>query len=99
MKEFIWTSHAQAKMRYYKLAQSRVKRVIRSYERIEEGIAENTIAVMQPYGNKKDKEIWVMVADKGDKRYIVSAWRYPGRTKANEPLPKEILSEFRDIEF
>lgn len=95
MKELIWTSHAQMKMNYYKLAQSRVKRVIRSYERIEEGIADGTIAMMQPYGNKKDKEIWVMVADKRKKRYVVSAWRYPGRTKPGEPLPKEILEEFR----
>jgi len=86
-------------MNYYKLAQSRVRRVIRSYERIEEGIAENTIAMMQPYGNKKDKEIWVMIADKGDERYVISAWRYPGRTKSGEPLPKEILAEFRDGTF
>jgi len=96
MKKFHWTNHAQAKMRYYGLSESRVKRVVRSPERIEEGIAENTIAVMQPYGNKKDKEIWVMVVDKGEKRRVISAWRYPGRTKPGESLPDVIVEEFRE---
>ncbi len=96
MKKLHWTKHAEMKMRYYKLPPSRVKRVIRAPYRIEGGIAENTIAVMQPYGNKKDKEIWAMVADTRDKRKIISAWRYPARTKPGEPLPEEILKEFRE---
>lgn len=35
---------------------------------------------MQPAGNGKT-EIWVMYQDVGNKRKIISAWRYPGRTK------------------
>ena len=84
-------------MRYYRLSEQRVKRVIRNPERVEEGIAEDTIAVMQAFGNKKDKEIWVMVADTKEKRRVISAWIYPARTKAGEPLPEEITREFREV--
>lgn len=83
-------------MRYYKLSPSRVKRVIRNPERIEEGIAPDTIAVMQPYGNRKNREIWAMVADTKDKRRVISTWIYPARTKPGEPLPEAILKEFRE---
>lgn len=83
-------------MRYYRLSESRVKRVIRAPERVEEGIAPDTIAVMQPYGNKKDREIWVMVADHGEKLRVISAWRYPARTNPKEPLPEAIVKEFRE---
>ncbi len=48
-------------MRQYRLSESRVKRVLRFPKRIEEGIALNTIAGMQPAGSKKHPyEIWVM---------------------------------------
>src|SRR3989344_5739383 len=97
MKKLHWTNHSQAKMRYYRLSEQRVKRVIRNPERVEEGIAENTIAVMQPFGNKKDKEIWVVVGDTKEKRGVISAWIYPARTKAGEPLPEEITREFREV--
>ncbi len=97
MRKLHWTNHAQAKMRYYRLTESRVKRVIRSPERVEEGIAPDTIAVMQPIGNKKDREIWVMVADTKKKRRVISAWIYPARTKPGEPLPEAIIREFREI--
>ena len=98
MPELFWTKHAHDKMRYYRLPESRVRRVIKSYERIEEGIAENTIALMQRTGSgKNEHEIWVMVADKGRQRKVISAWRYPGKTEAGEPLPEEILKEFREI--
>ena len=83
-------------MRYYRLSEQRVKRVIRNPLRVEEGIADDTIAAMQSFGNKKDKEIWVMVADTKEKRKIISAWIYPARTKAGEPLPEEIIREFKE---
>jgi hypothetical protein len=55
-------------MMQYGLSAQRVTRVIRSFQRIEEGIAKNTVAVMQPNSIKIDKEgkkkwsqeIWVM---------------------------------------
>ena len=100
MKELYWTMHAQAKMRYYRLSESRVRRVIKTPERLEEGIAEGTVALMQPHGRgKSEHEIWVMVRDAGGKRRVISAWRYQGRTTPGESLPEEILKEFRDAWF
>lgn len=97
-KTLFWTNHGQAKMRFYKLSEQRVKRVIHSPKRIEEGIAPNTVAMLQSAGSKKHPyEIWVMIQDKASKRKIISVWRYPGITKAGEPLPEGILAEMRDI--
>jgi len=119
--DYFWTNHATYKMKYYGLSQSRIRRVIKTPLRIEEGIAPNTIAVMQPSSYKtKDgektwnQEIWVMYALKNQKAKIknqsdkenfknkkdgkeniriISAWRYPGKTKSRGELPREILSE------
>lgn len=94
-----WTHHSRAKMRQYRLSDARVKRVLHSPKRIEEGIAEKTIAMMQPANTQHTHEIWVMVAfdkKKGvERKKIISAWRYPGKTKPGEPLPKEILMEIQ----
>ena len=95
-KEFFWTNHAQRKMRFYRLSESRVKRVLHTPKRVEQGIAPDTAAMMQRAGTLKHPyEIWVMVQDTEKRRKIISAWRYPGRTKPGEPLPEEILKEFR----
>lgn len=103
-KELFWTKHALAKMKFYKLSEQRVRRVLNSPKRIEDGIAPKTIAMMQPFGNKNQHELWVMVQNANRKGQsanrrvkIISAWRYPGRTKAGEPLPPEILQEFKII--
>ena len=98
-----WTNHAQAKMRFYRLSEQRVKRVLNSPKRIEEGIAPNTVAMMQVAGSKKHPyEIWVMIQKlsqkskvKSQKLKIITAWKYPGMTKIGEPLPEEILREIR----
>lgn len=65
--KYFWTQHALRKMKFYQLSESRVRRVIKSPLRIEEGIAYGTIAVMQPSSykvrnNQKtwSQEIWVM---------------------------------------
>lgn len=98
MRQLYWTKHAKAKMRYYALSEQRVRRVLKTPSRIEEGIAEGTIGLMQRAGSKKHPyEIWVMAKDEKLKRKIISAWRYPGITRAGEPLPEEILREFREI--
>jgi len=95
-KTLHWTAHSREKMRFYKLSESRVKRVIHSPKRIEEGIAPRTIAVMQSAGSQKHPyEIWVMIQEQAQRRKIISAWRYPGRTKPGQPLPEEILRELR----
>jgi len=48
----------------YQLSESRIKRVLHTPHRIEEGIAPQTIAVMQNAGTAKHpKEIWVMLQE------------------------------------
>ncbi|MEK7146751.1 MAG: hypothetical protein AAB772_00665 [Patescibacteria group bacterium] len=98
MKKLFWTQHSYDKMRFYRLSESRVQRVINSPNRIEFGIVPDTIVMMQAVkGSRKKSEIWVMVQDEKNKRKIISAWRYPGVTKAGEPLPREILREIKGI--
>ena len=71
-KKIMWTRHARAKMRFYKLSEQRVLRVIHTPKRTEEGVAPKTIAMMQPASIKisggrarltissseKKKEVW-----------------------------------------
>ncbi len=94
-KPLFWTNHAKSKIIFYKLSEARVRRVLHSPKRIEEGIAPDTIAMMQPVsvknkienGDRKEiwnQEIWVMIQDTKEKRKVISAWRYPGMTKLNE---------------
>ncbi len=93
-----WTRHARAKMRFYRLSEQRIKRVIHSPKRIETGIAKGTIAMLQSAGSKKHPcEIWVMIVEEKSRRKIISAWRYPGTTKTGDSLPKEILEELNQI--
>lgn len=97
-QKIVWTNHSKQKMRHYRLSENRVKRVLRKPERVEEGIAPETIAAMQPSGTKKHpSEIWVMyVAFKKPRKIkIISTWRYPGRTpKGQRPIiPEDILRE------
>ncbi len=91
-----WTLHAQAKMRHYRLSPARVRRVLHAPRRTEEGVALDTIAVMQPASMKtKDawtQEIWVMVQDGPKARRVISAWRYPGVTK---PRAAAVLAAMR----
>lgn len=96
-KTLQWTAHSRMKMRFYHLSEARVKRVIHSPRRVEEGIAPNTIAMMQIAGSvRHPSEIWVMVAETKEKRRIISAWRYPGRTKEGRPLPEAVMQELRE---
>ena len=96
-KQLSFTHHAHAKMRFYGFSEQRVKRVLHAPARIEEGIAPETIAMMQVAGTQKHSyEIWVMISEKDNKRNIVSAWRYPGRTKPGEPLPAAVIRELRN---
>ena len=93
-----WTNHSKQKMRYYRLSESRVRRVLRRPERVEEGIAPETIAAMQLSGTKKHPvEIWIMyvLLKKPRKIKIISTWRYPGRTPEGQRpiIPDDILRE------
>jgi len=99
-------------MRFYKLSQERVRRVLHSPARIEEGVAPKTVAMMQPAsiktsaigraGAKKDgtwtQEIWVMVQDAGHNRKVISAWRYPGVTKPRDAVAMNFAQqEYREF--
>lgn len=101
----IWTKHSIEKMKFYGLSAQRIKRVLRNPERAEEGIAPETVALMQRAGSKKHpSEIWLMYALATNnkklttntyKKIIISCWRYPGISKKGEeiPIPEEIRSE------
>jgi hypothetical protein len=67
--KYQWTNHVKDKMGYYRISPSMVKRIVRFPKRTEEGVAPNTVAVMnsrQSMGKlrgkiiKKVEEIWVM---------------------------------------
>ena len=68
-------------------------RILRSAERTEEGIAPDTSAAMRVKksvgaNNPREEEIWIMYQTKPAKKIImISAWRYPGRTKPGAPIP------------
>ncbi len=63
--KYHWTNHVVRKMAFYGLSPDRVKRVIRNPKRVEDGVAENTVAVMQSGTNqKKPSEVWVMYQQK-----------------------------------
>jgi len=90
-----WTHHAKAKMSFYRLSPSRVRRVMNAPKRIEEGVAPKTIAMMQPGAMKTrttwTNEIWVMVQDKNRERKVISAWRYPGVTKPRDAVAVSLM--------
>ncbi len=99
--KYQWTKHSIYKMRHYGLSQQRIKRIIRHPARIEEAIVPNMIAVMCP---DKNREIWAMYAFiksnvKGQmsKVKVITAWRYPGKSSARDPIPQEILDEIRNV--
>lgn len=94
--EILWTKHAIGKMNYYRLSESRLKRVLNNPKRKELGIAPNTIALMQPANSKHISEIWLMYQNLKEGRIrIVTAWRYPGKSpiRGPIPIPEEILKE------
>ncbi|PIP22787.1 MAG: hypothetical protein COZ91_01345 [Candidatus Nealsonbacteria bacterium CG_4_8_14_3_um_filter_39_7] len=102
-EKILWTEHSKRKMRYYRLSEGKVLRVLRRPDRKEEGIAPKTIAVMQKSGTKKrPTEIWMMYQIKNEKLrkvIIISAWRYPGISPIGEklPIPIDILEELSDL--
>ncbi len=96
-ERYSWTYHVTQKMRQYGISESRIKRIIRYPKRTEEGIAENTVAVMQPAGTTRYQEIWVMYAVKGKKLRIITTWRYPGKSPERNPIPENVINEVRNL--
>jgi len=98
MVKVFWTTHAKHKIRYYRLSEKRVLRILRKPDRKEEGIVEGTIANMQRTGTKKHPtEAWIMyvVLKKPKGVKIISAWRYPGITPEGQRpiIPEDILRD------
>jgi len=95
-----WTKHSIEKMQFYNLSENRLKRVLRNPDRKEEGVAPETLAVMQRTGSKKHPtEIWIMYQVIKSKIKIISAWRYPGISPTGKkiPIPEDILEELNKI--
>jgi len=92
--KYQWTKHSLYKMRHYGLSAQRVKRIIRHPERTEEAIVPDMIAVMCP---DKNREIWAMYTLVNKHIKIITAWRYPGKSSARNPIPQKILDEVRNV--
>lgn len=101
-KTYRWTSHIKNKLVFYRLSPEKIKTILNSYDRKEEGIAPRTVAVMKRSDTPKRKEeIWVMyqrapkTKGKLSKKILISAWRYPGISKPGKqiPIPDDILEE------
>jgi hypothetical protein len=95
-----WTIHAKEKMKFYVLSETRLKRVLRSPDRIEEGIAPRTIAAMQRSGSsKKPSEIWLMYQRKAKSAKLKTQNQREKRNLLNEILEKKekivIISAWR----
>lgn len=110
--KYHWTNHALQKMAFYRLSESRIKKILRNPQRTEEGVALNTIASMQRNdGKKRKEEIWMMFQKKSEKLkrkkftngkiIIISAWRYPGVSSIGKkiPIPDNILEELKESGF
>ncbi len=94
--QFSWTRYIKNKMVFYHLSGAQILRIFRKPQRIEEGIAPDTVAAM--ISRRPKEELWIMYKkNKGKKSKItmISAWRYPGVTKPGErPLiPEDVLAE------
>ncbi len=64
-----WTRHIKNKMVFYGISESKIRRVVKSPKRVEEGIAPDTTAVMQRNDRgAKREEIWVMYQTKNKRR-------------------------------
>lgn len=110
---FTWTRHSKNKMLFYNISKAQIIRILKQPDRIEEGIAEDTIGAMKvqkSFGKiKKESEMWIMYQMKTisakESRFglptkkitMISAWRYPGRTKPGDkiPIPEDIAEELR----
>ncbi len=89
-RNLIWTAHSRDKMRQYRLGEGRIRRILNSPHRVEEGIAEGTVAMMQRSDGKNPYELWVMIVDEQKGRKVISAWRYPGVTEPRNELPAAV---------
>ena len=97
-QKYLWTRHAHDKMGYYRLTESRVRRIIRYPARVEEGICEGAVAAMQPAGAKKYSEIWVMYvlvkADSSDPALLQTV-----KKTGNASILRSLLSREKKVKI
>ena len=104
-RTYSWTSHIKNKLVFYRLSPNKIRTIVRSNDRKEEGIAPHTIAVMKRNDtSKRPEELWVMYQrrPKSKSKFIlISAWRYPGVSKPGKqiPIPEDILEEIEEKWF
>ena len=86
-------------MFYYGLGEGRLRRILRNPKRKEEGIAPETIALMQSAGTKNPSEIWLMYQKVGKKKRMISAWRYPGISPKGKEIhiPDDVMEELMKL--
>jgi len=83
----VWTNHSIGKMKQYQLSEQRIRRVLNAPKRKEEGIAPNTVAVMQSTGTQKHPtEIWVMYQHLKPKMTVREALKTAGRGQKSPAL-------------
>ncbi len=105
-QRYSWTNHIKGKMIQYLISESLIKRIIKSPQRVEEGIAPQTIAAMQRTQSKKPQEVWVMyklisqnsklkTQNYNSKLKIISTWRYPGISPVGKKIyiPEDVWQE------
>lgn len=101
-KKFKWTQHIKDKMLFYGISEQKLKTILNKPDRKEEGIAEGTLAVMKRNDTaKRQQEIWLMYAVGKGVKTMISAWRYPGKTKPGKqlPIPDDVLMEIKEFWF
>lgn len=92
-KYFSWTRHIKNKMIFYGLSESRIKSVLKSPKRKEEGIAPNTTAVMKRNDRgKKKEEIWVMYATASQSQTNADLKRGQTQTETRTDARKSIAT-------
>ena len=106
-KNFHWTQHIKDKMLFYRISEQKIKSILKSPDRREEGIAPNTFAAMKRNDTPKRKEeLWIMYQEKSKSKnekgkIMISTWRYPGKSKPGTaiPIPDDILEEIQKVWF
>lgn len=80
----------------------KIKTILKTHDRKEEGIAPKTVAVMKRNDTPKRKEeMWVMYVEtkkeklKAKKIKVISVWRYPGISPKGKEfyIPEDTLKE------
>lgn len=94
---YAWTHHARAKMRFYGIAEGRVKRIVRFPTRTEISVLDEAVAAMQPAGTKRYQELWVMYRTQASQILIITVWRYPGKSPERDPVPEAIIREAQKV--